>query len=562
MSELASSADAVEVAIVGGGVSGLYAGWRLVTETRTRVAGGGTTVVPPAAGRVAIFEASDRVGGRTCTVTYPEMAHVPIELGAEGFYEMDAHFTPEYSDPAHPWPGDYLVHLLAEKFRLPSEPIGMGNDQNRWFLRGRSFPQGQLTDPRVVPYDLRWAEGTNIASLLAFACDRVVPGAQERTAQRWWKARRTDTFNGRPLCDLTLGDTFASTLSREAQAFLRESAEDELVFDQWNAADAMPEMLSTLSGNQPIRLFSDGFQTLPDALAREFRDAGGALAVEHALERVTVEHDSPPRWRLRFVLADGSRRDVVATSLILALPVAALTGICDRSPEFMAAVGLEFRRDVESVVGVRARKTYLRYPSPWWRRFGTTSGFVTTDTDLRSLFYFQTEGEQPGSANPDNQNSLLLASLRTFERSPPIPSTVMLPPGIADPRVVWPGGPGGDGALLRALSPEALDAVQATVCRIHAATDLPAPEAGLDIIWDESNPYGFGWCYWKRGVRSWEVQQRMRRPRGAHRVFVCGCSYSNEQGWVNGACTSAEQVVRESFGVPQADWMPFEYLPY
>lgn len=555
-----SSHDAVDVAIVGGGVSGLYAGWRLATGTRTPVSGSG--VVPPAARRVAIFEASNRVGGRTCTVTDPEMPHVPIELGAEGFYELDSRFTPGRSDPAHPWPGDVLVHLLAEKFRLPSEPIGMGNDQNRWFLRGRSFAQGSLSDPRVVPYDLQWIEGTNIASMLAFACGRVVPGATGRTAQQWWERRRTDMFDGRPLHDLTLADTFASTLSREGQAFLRESAEDELVFDQWNAADAIPEMLSTLSGSQPIRLFSDGFQTLPDALAREFRDAGGAIALEHALERVSVEPGSSPRWRLRFVLPDGGRYDVVAASLILALPVAALTGVCDRSPEFMDAVGPEFRRDVESVAGVRARKTYLRYPAPWWRRFATTSGFVTTDTDLRSLFYFQTEGERPGAASPDNQNSLLLASLRTYADSPPPYTTTALPPGIAQPRTVWPGGPGGGGELLRALSPQALDAVQRLVCTIHATTDLPAPRSGLDIIWDESNPYGFGWCYWKRGVRSWDVQQRMRRPRGAHRVFVCGCSYSNEQGWVNGALTSAEQVVRESFGVPQADWMPFDYLPY
>ena len=531
-----SSHDAVDVAIVGGGVSGLYAGWRLVTETRT--GGSERAVVPPASRRVAIFEASNRVGGRTCTVTDPAMPHVPIELGAEGFYELDSGFTPGRSDPAHPWPGDVLVHLLAEKFRLPSEPIGMGNDQNRWFLRGRSFPQGSLSDPRVVP------------------------GATQRTAQQWWEGRRTDTFEGRPLHDLTLADTFASTLSREGQAFVRESAEDELVFDQWNAADAIPEMLSTLSGNQPIRLFSDGFQTLPDALAREFRDAGGAIALEHALERVSVEHGSSPRWRLRFVLPDGGRYDVVAASLILALPVAALTGVCDRSPEFMDAVGPEFRRDVESVVGVRARKTYLRYPAPWWRRFATTSGFVTTDTDLRSLFYFQTEGERPGSTDPGNQHSLLLARLRTYTESPQPYTTGTLPAGIVQPRTVWPGGPGGDGELLRPLSPQALDTVQRLVCRIHAATDIPAPGAGLDIIWDESNPYGFGWCYWKRGVRSWDVQQRMRRPRGAHRVFVCGCSYSNEQGWVNGALTSAEQVVRESFGVPQADWMPFDYLPY
>src|SRR5262245_9273917 len=59
-----------DVAIVGGGVSGIYTGWRLVTakprEGRHLRPAGSTGKI-----RVAVFEGSDRIGGRLLSARPP-----------------------------------------------------------------------------------------------------------------------------------------------------------------------------------------------------------------------------------------------------------------------------------------------------------------------------------------------------------------------------------------------------------------------------------------------------------------------------------------------------------
>jgi protoporphyrinogen oxidase len=63
----------LDLAIVGAGVSGLYSGWRWMTSP----VGQGT--------RSAVFECSNRIGGRLLTVQPPDMPDARIELGGMRF---------------------------------------------------------------------------------------------------------------------------------------------------------------------------------------------------------------------------------------------------------------------------------------------------------------------------------------------------------------------------------------------------------------------------------------------------------------------------------------------
>ncbi|MEV4804380.1 FAD-dependent oxidoreductase [Nonomuraea sp. NPDC049421] len=129
----------IDVAVIGAGVSGAYAGWRLLgpearrsgvlSRLRRRRRGGRLVV--------RLFESSKRVGGRLFSVTPRGMPHLHAELGGMRYLSNQ------------PVVADLMSHL-----RLPTAPFPVDEPQNLVYLRQRRFAMRQFTDPRVVPYDL------------------------------------------------------------------------------------------------------------------------------------------------------------------------------------------------------------------------------------------------------------------------------------------------------------------------------------------------------------------------------------------------------------------------
>lgn len=87
----AMSRDILDVAIVGGGVSGCYCGYRLLTadpaipalQDMLRASGSNSL-------SVALFEASDRIGGRLWSHRFPETPSLVAEMGGIGFSPLHA----------------------------------------------------------------------------------------------------------------------------------------------------------------------------------------------------------------------------------------------------------------------------------------------------------------------------------------------------------------------------------------------------------------------------------------------------------------------------------------
>ena len=125
----------LDIAVVGGGVSGAYSAWRLQQAAGDQSA-------------VALFEYSDRIGGRLFTKTMPGMPHVKAEVGGMR-YIPDQHI---------------LVARLVEYLKLATQdfPMGapppVGANCNLFYLRGRHLRLHELADPDKVPYNLAWSE--------------------------------------------------------------------------------------------------------------------------------------------------------------------------------------------------------------------------------------------------------------------------------------------------------------------------------------------------------------------------------------------------------------------
>jgi monoamine oxidase len=88
---------------------------------------------------------------------------------------------------------------------------------------------------------------------------------------------------------------------------------------------------------------------------------------------------------------------------------------------------------------------------------------------------------------------------------------------------------------------------------------IPKPYTAIFKDWRD-DPFGGGWHFWNPRTKPWKIMQEMRRPKPDRHVYVCGEAYSGNQGWVEGALTSAEIMLEESFGLPRPAWLPDDYF--
>ena len=123
----------LDVAVVGGGVSGAYCAWRLQHHLKRRT-------------RSRLFEYSDRIGGRLYTVTMPGLPHVKAEVGGM-----------RYIPTQHIMVANLVDHLKLKTKDFPmGAPPPVGSNCNLFYLRGKHLRLHELADPAKVPYNLAW----------------------------------------------------------------------------------------------------------------------------------------------------------------------------------------------------------------------------------------------------------------------------------------------------------------------------------------------------------------------------------------------------------------------
>src|SRR5260370_1778397 len=111
-----------DVAIVGGGIAGISCAWRL-KQARPDWS-------------IALFESSDRIGGRLLSVIPPGMPHVRCELGGMRY------------TTAQP-----LIQALVEaKLGLKTRFFEVGLLDNIAYLRQKHLRKAELNDPDKIPY--------------------------------------------------------------------------------------------------------------------------------------------------------------------------------------------------------------------------------------------------------------------------------------------------------------------------------------------------------------------------------------------------------------------------
>lgn len=523
--------DVLDVAIVGGGVSGVYSAWRVLSSA------GAEGAAPP---RVAVFESSSRVGGRLLSVTPPGMPHVRCELGGMRYESIHT----------------YVRALVENELDLATVPLPADEPENIAYLRGRRLRQRDLTNPDAVPFALGWNErGLSPGALLVVnALDQILPNATTIAAEQWPEVRRTATFAGRPLYEQGLWNLLSRVLTHEGYTFAMDGSGYDSLTSNWNAADALPFLLADFAPTVTYHRIVAGYEAVPQALAERIAGAGGEVRLGWTLQsfdRATLP-DGTAGVALRFA---GESHPILARKLVLALPRRAIELLEPTGP-LLDPANVGFRGLLDSVVPIPLFKLFMCYEYPWWEAAGVTQGRSVTDLPLRQCYYWGVEGRQHG-ANPSNHHAALLASydderyvsfwagLRQRTRNPAYQARATAAgtrhPGSTD----WARCAAPDGMVQEA---------HRQLVELHGLPYAPKPYDAAYMDWTE-DPFGGGVHFWAIHAKSWEVMPRMVHPEADLPVFVCGEAYSNEQGWVEGALATAERMLQHHFGLAPPAWL-------
>ena len=288
-------------------------------------------------------------------------------------------------------------------------------------------------------------------------------------------------------------------------------------------------------------------------------DAGGKINMQHRLMAFVPRRVNGAMVVDLDVLDETSKamRQYRANALILAMPQRSLEILAQETPTLTSP---EVKELLKSVMPMPAYKTLAVYGTPWWHRLGITAGRSTTDLPIRQVYYMD-------SAAPPNTNSLMLATYadgRTqsfwdglykgpkFRKKFPItPNKFFTEADVARLAEEQNLAPDDFGLTLHALTAE-----------MHQLPpdQISKPSVVYAKDWAE-DPYGGGWHFWRPGIKVWEALPRVRQPVDALPVHICGKSYANQQGWVEGALTSAEQVMQKYFKLRTPAWLqPQDYF--
>jgi lysine 2-monooxygenase len=527
----------LDVAVVGAGVSGAYCAWRLQGELGAKA-------------KIALFEYSDRIGGRLYTVTIPGLPNVKAEVGGMRFIP-DQHI---------------MVASLVDHLKLVTKdfPMGapppVGANCNLFYLRGRHLRLHELSDPAKVPYDLAFSErGQGPTNLQVQMMNNIYPGMENLSL---CDLMRVNAY-GRPLWKWGFWDLAARVLSNEGYQFMKDSGGYEANVANANAVTQLPA--TEYTDTTKFLTLRDGYDCLPKTLAGEFNDTmpgglpnGKRVLKNHRLAEiqigtgkyrytlifeptVTVDAKTTPKTRAKPIV-------VRANKVVLAMP--------RRSLELIQSSFFDdpwLRANLPSVLIQSAFKLFLAYETPWWRALGLTAGRSVTDLPVRQAYYFGTEAEQAGGK--PFMNSLLMASYNDM-------GTVPFWKGLEDgtpyrgyrPTCLEPGVRNVIPTTEFPATEDMVTAANRQIAAIHAMPDIPMPYSAVYHTWNE-DPYGGGWHEWKANYRLDEVMCRMRKPVDNQDIFIVGEAYSYGQGWVEGALDTAESMLEDYFGFKRPAWI-------
>jgi hypothetical protein len=561
---MSNSSPQYDVAIIGGGISGIYSGWRLITADSSQSKK--LHAWPGRTGKlkVAVFEGSDRIGSRLLSARPPGFDNTVTEIGGMRYVSSQV-----------------LIRSLVEnELKLPRFEQVVDCNENIAYLRRQHLRLSELTTPSQLPYDLDWAESEFVlkntpSKLIGWAAAKLLPRVNQLTGEALNQYLRTATIDGTPLYQHGFWNLLARTMTSEAYSIARTLVGYDCLGSNANAVDLLSEYFDFDPGVK-YYLLNQGYDTVPWTLEKKFKEAGGEV-ISHSwlssFDQITLD-DGTTGVVLHF---DDGRPSVTARSVILAMPRRSLELLRPEGPVLDPAKAPGVQTLLNSVEPVPLYKLFVAYEYPWWTSVGVSQGRSLTDIPLRQCYYWPVE---PGAPSPSPYGNALLMAYNDLlsvdfwaglagtpkKHHPSLKhrhSNAGGPPTQLFARKTMPHAFASTDSYAKRLcknwddhpAPKLMvDEMHRQLVEMHNVQYAPEPSEAAFMDWS-ADPYGGGVHFWNRGYKSWEVLEDITQPVADFPCYICGEAYSTNQTWVEGALQTAEIVLQKRLGLPAPTWI-------
>lgn len=549
----------IDVAIVGGGIGGIYTGWRLLTSDI-----GGSQLAPWAAARegglkVSVFEGSDRVGGRLLSARSPHMPDTTVEIGGMRYVTAQK----------------LVTNLVENVLKLPFHPQTVYRDENIAFLRGRLLRQNHLAHSHLLPYLLDPSEaawlaarhGANPASLITRALTSLLPEIETHlTSGTLRDYLATIEIDGEPLWRHGFWNLVVRGMSLEGHQAARTLVGYDCLGGNYNALDLTSEFFD-FTPDVKYRMVNAGYETVPWLLQDRFTCAGGALHLNQWLDGFTGVTLNDGSQGVQLTFRGGQTQ--TARAIVLALPRRSIE-LLRPEGKILDPANTDFRHNLASVSGVPLFKLFAVYKDSWWQDVGVTTGRSLSDLPVRQVFYWPsgpTGSDIPKRGDPgilmayDDQESVgFWSGLDNRGQA----QKAGMPPDFQHPkqaRRLFARAPATQAAHadpfaarlsrnweMHVPTHQMVTELHRQLMLMHGVDSAPDPIDAAYMDWSR-DPYGGGVHFWNTNYNSAEVLEAMAQPEADFPCFICGEAYSTNQTWVEGALQTSELVLKR-LGMP------------
>ncbi len=549
-----------DIAVVGGGASGIYTAWRMLLDGPKYSVKLKKWQQERGKLKIAVFEGSDRIGGRVLSAKAPGLPHVVCEIGGMRYVSSQ----------------QYITALVENKFKLPRHEQAVTESANIAFLRGKRLKVGDLGDPSKLPYNLepdeiKWLKAGNTAdNFLGFAVQKIFPDITKYSGDKLRAYLNKQKINGVPLYKIGFWNLVATQLSHEAYSVAVTTVGYDCLGFNTNAVDAICEYFDFTPGVK-YYLLDAGYDSVIWTMQQEFEKGGGDVVTGKWLESFDQEKLADGSKGVKLQFKDDKKKRT-ARAIVLAMPKRSIELLAQKGPVLDPEKAPHVRFMLNAVEPIHLYKMFIAYDRPWWEKQGVKEGRSLTDIPVRQCYYWGVESRQK-NGDKKNNNAILMVyndalssdfwgGLRQIPLGPGDVKTEVSTHKFKRQKMPFAVTKAAQNPWDKQLhanwklceAPKAMvEEMHRELQILHGVTNAPEPLEAAFMDWGD-DPYGGAVHFWNPGYNSTKILRDMIQPVGNFPCYVCGEAYSTGQTWVEGALQTAELVLRK-FDIPDPKWL-------